>query len=135
MTRKTLELPECVLILRELSAYGAETCNGLMQVLNRDSRRTVNRYLRALHAAHKIYIYGWEVKRNTGGSPARIWMIGDERDAPKPKKSTHAQNAKRHRDSKRTAWSKKVEKGARERQQDFENVPFTVDYDNDCAPD
>jgi len=108
MTRKTLELPECVLILRELAMYGAETSIGLQQVLRLEHRQTVNRYLRALHAARKIHIWGWESKRNTGGSPARIWAVGDKRDAPRPRPSSGAENAQRYRDSRRTRWEKRT---------------------------
>ncbi|MBU9403548.1 ArsR/SmtB family transcription factor [Burkholderia multivorans] len=54
------------------------------------SRRTVMKHLKALHAKRRVYVSGWE-RFGASGYPARIYALGNRKDAQRPPARTPGQ--------------------------------------------
>lgn len=57
------------------------------------SRRTVMKHLKVLHAKGLVYICRWE-RFGVSGYPARVYAIGNQKDAPRPAARTPGQKWK-----------------------------------------
>lgn len=54
-------------------------------------------YLLALKGEKLIHVSGW--RRNSPGSPSPIYMVGNKRNAPKPRPVTNAEKTRKWRDN------------------------------------